>query len=450
MVKTALGYRRVIGTSKKEKWDIVYIETMLGRELLCSENHPFFVRDSCWTIPASQLKKEDVLYTYHPNILDIVKNIRILRSGSNEFHVISKGMDSVILYDLEIEDNPTFYANGILVHNSTRVKDRRTQVAQAVKLIGKNAAHRYIMTGFPITESVENAWSQFDFLNPGKIVHWNFFAFRNRYCILGGFNQKEIVGYKNLSELVLAIRPWAFTARKEDCLELPPKMYEVRHTDLSDEQRKVYVLAENHIRQELTEGRVTVRNALAETQKLMEISAGFVYTDEGIAQHFESEKEKVILELLEESPGKVVIFTTFTAETDRLETFLKSKGIRLATISAAMSSAERDTVQAEFAKPAGPRVVLSNVKVGGVGLNLQAADTAIFHSNPYSLELRVQAEDRVYRIGSEVHKKITIIDLVSRKTIDQSVLSALKDKRDLAESIIDGILKEKNTEESED
>jgi SNF2 family DNA or RNA helicase len=335
---------------------------------------------------------------------------------------------------------------------STKIKDRRTQIGKAIKAVSLYSKHRYIMTGFPVTESVEDAWNQYDFLMRGAIVHHNFFAFRYRYCILGGYKQKEVVGYKNLEEFMEKIRPYSYVIRREQCLELPPKIYQTVETELSDKQKNVYRAAEDHVRYRFEQGEIHVKNALMETQKLMQISSGFVYREDGedrATEFLGDEKISVIVELLEETPGKAVVFTNYTAEGDFVEKELRAKGFTLTRLLASDNPADRDKKQVDFADPKGPRIFLSDVRIGGVGLNLQEANMAIFHSLPFSLELRVQAEDRVHRKGSEKHSKVTIIDILAKDTIDESIYGALRDKRDLAEAIIDGVFRKGGGESGE-
>lgn len=333
--------------------------------------------------------------------------------------------------------------SALVLDEVTRCKDRRTQQSKAAKLISRHCASRWMMTGYPVTEGIEDAWSEYDIIGNGKILPPNFFAFRNRFCVMGGYDRREVVAYKNVDEFVQLIRPHSFARTKAECLDLPPKVYQTMETEMCPAQWKVYTEIQEHLRIQFDEGTLTVTAALAEMQKLMQVASGFVYRDDGTPEFFDNEKTAALQELLETTRGKVVVFTNFKAERNRLEQHLSRtlKGkFPCVMITAEHPSQERTRLQTLFNDDPEQRVFLCDVRVGGVGLNLAPANTVVFHSLPLSLELNVQAEDRCFRKGSEIHDKVTIVRLLAKDTIDEKVARAIIDKRKMADAIVEGVL----------
>ena len=354
----------------------------------------------------------------------------------------------------------------IVCDESSRIKERTTQIARAMNMLSARAKWKRCLTGMPFTEGVEDAWSQFHFLDP-TILRENYWAFRHQHCIVKtgyrwvwdakrGKNVKKkyhtISGYKNLEEFENRIMPHVYRVAKEDCLDLPPKVYQKLYVDMTEDQRRRYATVQEEVVSQIAGHEITHAVALAKIQKLRQVAAGFLYDADHEAVPIATAKYQELQSLFLESlygTRKVVVFTSFIAEPDMVVgavNNLPEKRRVAAYVLPRNPTMRQETVDMWSAHKGGPAVLIANARSGGTGLNLQAADIAIFISNDWRMEDRVQAEDRIHRMGSEVFNKVTIIDILTSGTVDEDILEALQSKRDLVEVFLERIRQRQNRE----
>ena len=345
--------------------------------------------------------------------------------------------------------------DAVVYDESTRIKDRDTKVSTIARMIGAKARIRRILTGMPFTEGVEDAWAQFQFLSP-TIFSDNFYSFRNRYCVMAtrfievkvknrftGKGERvkrkfhEITGYRNLDEFTDRIAGVTHYAKKEDCLDLPPKTYQVLHIPMLEDQEKRYRIVEKETFSELDGKEITHAVALAKIQKLRQVAAGFLYDDEHVPVQVPSAKYAELEDFIRDTlygKEKMVVFTSFRAEPEMVEGVIAGiRKPRVRCFRLAENPLERQPGIDQWSQHDGAAVLVANARSGGVGLNLMAAATAVFLSNDWRMEDREQAEDRVHRMGSEIHKKILIADFVTTGTVEEDILEALQSKKNVVE-----------------
>lgn len=321
----------------------------------------------------------------------------------------------------------------VVIDESTRIKTPGAARTKAILKLFKRAPYKRILTGTPVTEGVENLFSQLLFLGEDILGFSSFYTFRNRYCEMGGFQQKEIVGYRNLPELVSLVEPFSFHVRKEDCLDLPAKVYETREVDLTPEQRKAYDDLKKRLVAELGGATLSVPQAMTKVMRLQQIACGWFPTDEGDIIPLPCNRLKVLKDVLEDVRGKAIIWCRFRAD---IEAVLKLLGKDAVAYFGDVSSEDRTRAIEEFQNGKVPYFV-GNPKSGGIGLTLTAATTVIYYSNSFSLEERLQSEDRAHRIGQT--KTVTYIDLLARNTVDEKIVKALQEKKDVAELVMQAL-----------
>lgn len=357
------------------------------------------------------------------------KRIKGLQSDANVFIINYEGIKS-----LEKELTAAKF-DCIICDESTRIKNPQAQCSKALHKLGRSAAYRYILTGTPITQSAIDIYSQYKFLEP-SIFGPSYYAFRNRYSVLGGYLNKQIIGYRHLEELEKKLFQTAIRFTKTECLDLPAKVYEVKQFDLSKEERTMYNDIKEKIFIELEGQQVSAPLIITKLMKLTQICSGFLKTDSGEDKYFESSKLKLLKETLEDVlPKKVIIWCNFTANIQAISKTLRDMRVKHVTFSGKTKAEDRGSVIQEFQKDPDCQVFIGQIQTGGLGINLTAASYVIYYTNTYSLANRLQSEDRAHRIGQE--NKVTYIDLVARKTVEKSIQKALSKKLDLATSIID-------------
>jgi SNF2 family DNA or RNA helicase len=250
------------------------------------------------------------------------------------------------------------------------------------------------------------------------------------------FNQ--IVGYRKLDELNGKLDKFSNRILKEDCLDLPDKLYIRRDVPLSVEQARLYKQMKKLALAKLEDGELaTTASVLTQIMRLQQICCGFLQPDEGEIQSLDNNRTDELLNILDETQGKVIIWASYTYDIKKIRDTLSEKygEESVACYYGETPQDERQTIVEEFQDPENPlRFFVGQPRTGGYGITLTAANTVIYYSNSYDLEIRLQSEDRAHRIGQT--NKVTYIDLVSPNTIDEKILIALKSKIDIAGQVL--------------
>jgi hypothetical protein len=331
------------------------------------------------------------------------------------------------------------YACG--VDESTRISNWAALCTQAAFELRRRAILRFIATGFEIKRDLEDLYAQFEFLDPNIIGCGDYFAFRNRYCVMGGYKKKEIIGYDNIDELMGLISPSVYQCDKS-LLNLPPKLYERREVELSPEQRRMY--------QKIKQGeieRVSVENVLTKTLRLQQVACGFYNEDKQevedprtgkikklpaveveIIKPSQNPKLREILNVAKEISHPMIVWVETMYEF-RIVTEALGKLGEVLSIIGDTPKEERRGIIARFQTGTVPYFV-GTTTAGGIGTTLTAARTVIYFSNGQRLEQRVQSEDRAHRKGQT--GSVTIIDLVAKGTVDIPILVNHAEKIELA------------------
>lgn len=328
------------------------------------------------------------------------------------------------------------------VDESTTIKNRTAKRTKSIVKLGELAQYKRIATGSPVTQSPLDLYSQCEFLDPWALGYNSFWAFQSRYAKMhrrsvGSHSFNQIVGYQHLEELSERLETFSYRVRKEDCLDLPEKVYTKRLVELTDEQRRIYTQMKNLALAELEGALTTAPNVLTQILRLQQVCSGFVKMDDGTINNFPSNKMSELLAAIEEVDGKVIIWATFTQDLLNIEKELKSvygeDSVR--TYYGQTEVEQRQQTVRDFQDPTNPlRFFVGQPRTGGYGLTLTAAKTVIYYSNNYDLEIRLQSEDRAHRIGQR--NTVTYIDLVTEKTVEEKILQALRSKINLATQVL--------------
>ncbi len=366
-------------------------------------------------------------------ILQGTKGKKIKLLSQSEYNIFIINYEAVRTIEQELMKKGL---DAIICDESTRIKNSRALCSKSLHRLGQAVKYRYIMTGTPITQCVIDIYSQYKFLEP-SLFGPSFYAFKNKYAIMGGFNNHQITGYRHLDELHKKIFDIAIRCTKKECLDLPDKVYEVKQFDLNKEEREIYDKIKENILVSIYDQQITAQLAITKLIKLTQITSGFVLADDHkVIAIKNSSKLKLLKETLEDIfPSKVIIWNNYIANIDMVSKLLCSMHISHVTFDGRTPQNERQALVDKFQNDPDCKVFVGQIRTGGLGLNLTAASYVIYFTNTYSLADRLQSEDRAHRIGQV--NKVTYIDLVARKTIEKSILSILKSKLNLAQLVID-------------
>lgn len=324
----------------------------------------------------------------------------------------------------------------IVCDESTRIKNPQAKQSRALHRLGKQSKHNLILTGTPVTNNPLDFFSQYKFLDE-SIFGTSYYAFRSRYAILGGYGNHQIVGYKNLPELTEKAHSIAYRITKAKALDLPDQVDIERKVSLSAYARRKYKELEEQSYTELMNGNVQVTSVLTKLLRLAQLTGGYMRVGESDELEKVSDSKLVALEEIiddcVDAGKKVVVFARFIPEIDAIEMMLYKKGIKYALIKGDVK--DRAEQVDKFQNDDSVKVFIGQIQTTGMGLTLTKADTAVFYSLDFNYSNYEQAKARIHRIGQK--NKCTYIHLIAEDTVDEKVMHALKNKKDIANLVVD-------------
>ena len=330
-----------------------------------------------------------------------------------------------------------------VVDESTTIKNHAAQRTKNILKMAELAKYRRIMTGSPVTKSPLDLFSQIQFLDPWLIDQQSYYSFRARYAVIvqrsvGTHSFQHIVKYQRLDELQEKVKTFSTRVLKSECLDLPEKLYTKRVVSMTPEQLKAYVEMKKSALTFLEDNKMmTAATVLTQLIRLHQITCGHVKTDDGEIKAIKNNRIQELLNILEETSGKVIIWAVYRHDIKTIEKAIGDiygKG-SVATYFGDTKDSDRQHIVDYFQDPdSGLRFFVGNPKTGGYGLTLTSSHTVVYFSNDYSLEVRMQSEDRAHRIGQT--SKVTYVDLMAEHTIDERIVKALNAKIDLASQVM--------------
>ena len=328
------------------------------------------------------------------------------------------------------------------IDESTTIKSPTAKRTKNILKIGNLAKYRRILTGSPVTKSPLDLYTQCNFLDPFHLDFSSYYTFRARYANMvkrnfGGRSVQLVTSYRRLDELALKLEKFSYRVLKEDCLDLPPKVFTTRTVELSEEQYKMYVTMKKAAIAE-HEGKIMSSvSALTTLLRLHQITCGTFKADDGTITHLKNNRIDALMQCLEETEDKVIIWANYREDIKKIVESLKKAYGDDSTVEyhgGVDSTLRQDNIALFQQKNSPTRFFVGNAQTGGYGITLTAANTVIYFSNNYDLEKRLQSEDRAHRIGQT--GSVTYIDLVAEKTIDERIIKSLKDKVSIANEIM--------------
>ena len=338
------------------------------------------------------------------------------------------------------------YRSLMVIDESTTIKNIDAIRTDVCINVGKTAKYRRILTGNVMPNGPLDIFSQAEFLAPGLLGHRSYYGYRNSVAVFqdtynnAGKVFKAIVGYRDVDKITDNLHKFAFIVKKEDCLDLPQKIFMSRNVEMGPKQAKAYEDMRDKAIVELSEGTVTAVMVLTQLTRLHQIACGFTKLDQTNVEVGFDEPNARLSELLDVLDGirrKAIVWCNYRHNLDQVyraivEKYGKDSVVRF---DGSVKQDDRTYAKNSFQDADSPvRFFVANPAAGKFGITLTQADTCVYYSNSYNLEDRLQSEDRAHRIGQDV--SVVYLDLRVRGTVDDKIISALRDKKMLSDSVL--------------
>lgn len=307
-------------------------------------------------------------------------------------------------------------------------KAKNPQSAQGKAIHNLKSDFKLALTGTPLMNKPIDLYNILKWIDAEKS---SFYAFKNRYCVMGGYGGYEIVGYKNLNDLKEKLKDNMLRRKKDEVLNLPSKVRQTEYVEMTAKQAQLYKEVLNGIKANIQEVKLSP-NPLAQLIRLRQVTAHTSILSQTVNESAKLERLKEILEELSENNQKAVIFSNWTNVTDMLERELKAFNPAVIT----GKTDDRMEQVEKFQNDANCRVIIGTIGAMGTGLTLTAASTVIFMDKPWNMANTEQAEDRAHRIGTT--GTVNIITLVCKDTIDERIEEIIEEKAEMAKALVEG------------
>ena len=321
--------------------------------------------------------------------------------------------------DIEMYEGEQF--DLFILDEAQYIKNHQTQNHNVVTKIKAN--HKLVLTGTPIENSVMDLWSLMNFIFPGYLGTNKSFIKKFKKDIQNN-DQRKIQLFRNITSSFILRR------LKSDVLELPDKNEEYHFVEMNPEQNKIYKKYEEHINKRISSENLNKIEILSMIMRLRQIANDPRLIKENIV----GEKIKKIIDIVQKTDGKILIFSQFTTMLDLIQEELNNQKISNLILTGRTSKVERKKLVEKFSN-SDIKVFLISLKAGGTGLNLVSANNVIIVDPWWNLSVQNQATDRVHRIGQT--KEVNIIKLITKESIEEKIVDIQNQKNELSTSLLD-------------
>ena len=324
--------------------------------------------------------------------------------GDYEFVIVN--YDGLNLIADEVAKDGRF--DLVIVDEANAYKNAATKRWKSLSKIIRPDSLLWMMTGTPSAQSPMDAYGLAKLVNPAGVPK---FATAWRDKVMKKLTQFKWVPKSGAAEAVFAALQPAIRFTKEECTDLPPVLTETREIPLTPQQVKYYKLLKERMVMQASGETITAVNAAAGVSKLLQISAGAAYTDAQEVVEFDcAPRLNVMLEVLEETNRKVIVFAPFRHSIESIHQHLLNHGIEAEVIHGDVSVNKRTDIFKRFQTEEKPRILVIQPQSASHGVTLTAADTVIFYGPVMSVETYLQCIARADRIG-QTGKNVTVIHL---------------------------------------
>ena len=384
---------------------------------------PVSIMETAW--------RADLFRTVMHRTVAIAQGTRTQRQkvvqGNYEFVIINFDGVKVV--------TPELQAGGfdlIIVDEANAIKSVTTERWKALASLVKPTTRLWLMTGTPASQSPLDAYGLAKLVNPEAVPRF-FGAFRDKVMIK--LTQYKWVPRQDAQQIVYDILQPAIRFTKEECLDLPDLLYTTREVPMTAQQTKYYEALRKEMMTIAAGEEITAVNAAAMLNKLLQVASGCVFTDNKDVVEFDiTPRLNALLEVLEETPNKVLVFVPYRHTLDRLEQEVVKAGYSAEVIHGGVPATQRADIIKRFQTEDAPKVLLMTAPSTAHGITLTRADQIIWWGPVSSTEIYLQANARAHRAGQT--NKVTVTHLQG-SPVERRMYTMLQNKVDLHQSLVD-------------
>ncbi|CAB4168797.1 HepA Superfamily II DNA/RNA helicases, SNF2 family [uncultured Caudovirales phage] len=333
----------------------------------------------------------------------------------------------------------------VICDESSRIKNPSAQRTKRMIEFRDASVYRVILNGTPIAVGMEDLWSQYEFLDSNIIGSGDYWSFKTRYVEMGGYEGKQVVGYKNTEELMRLIEPYTVEVGK-DVLDLPPKVHKIRYVQATPEQKALLKLIKKGFDDNPNSPLTKVENTLERVLRWRQVVGGWLPRQDPLTEKTTLEplksnpKMDSFLELIDDHyvGSKFIIWSTFVHELEYIQAALASKygDASVALYYGATDKEDRSRIEDRYCNDPTLRFFVGNPATAGLGLTLISGmeDIMVYYSGTNAYIDRAQSEDRSHRIGQQ--RSVTVVDMVMEKTVDEAIIDSIGEKMNVEEYIM--------------
>ena len=384
---------------------------------------PLSIMDSAW--------RNDLFSFAMHRTVDVAhggkeKRKKIINSGA-EFVIINYDGVEVVKDEIAAGGFDLF-----IVDEATHYKNAQTKRWKTLNKLVKEDDWLWMMTGTPAAQSPVDAYGLAKLVNPLSVPRF-FGAWRD--MVMHKITQFTYKPKETAKDSVHHVLQPAIRFTKDECLDLPDMVYTKRFVEMTPQQKKYYEKLRKQMLMQVAGESVTSANAAINMNKLLQISAGAVYTDDGDSIEFDiRSRYQALRETIDESSKKVLVFVPFRHTIDMLTNKLRNDGITTDVIRGDVPATKRTEIFARFQNEADPRVLVIQPQSAAHGVTLTAANTIVWWGPTSSLETYLQANARIHRAG-QTHK-CTVIQLAGSAT-EKRIYRMLDERINIHTAMID-------------
>jgi non-specific serine/threonine protein kinase len=417
-VQEQLGF-----TTKTTNFDLFQNETVIERDPL----------KTLIVLPSSLVfnwYNESQKFTPHFSKMQYVGNDRKLLASRLESSDLIFTSYSIIHRDIAILEKYNF--RYLILDESQYIKNKNSKIFKAINKI--NTEHKIALSGTPIENSLDDLWSQMQFINPDILGNYNFFAENFKIPIEKKQDEDSLAELKNL------IQPYILRRTKEQVLkDLPELTEQIYYCDMDPEQEKLYEKEKSKARNFLlkTDGsspdKISIINTL---MKLRQLSNHPKMVDQ--ESEIDSGKYNAVtnyLETLVKGKQKTIIFSSFVTNLSFYTTWCKENKIDFCEITGETPAKKREQQVNLFQENENPLLFFISLKAGGVGLNITKASYVLFLDPWWNPFAEKQGVGRAHRIGQL--NKVNVIRFISKNTVEEKIIKLQENKKLLSDSLLE-------------